>query len=279
MSDIINSAENGLKGHVGRFPVWGIAVGVGAIGIVGYYVYSRRNAANAAVADTGAAATTATSAGTDTTGIVDPTYSTAGYNTANDSAAVDTGSTGYSSNATWLAAAATAVAAEKNASFFDVSNGLMQYLNGNVITPTQKGYVDTAIGLKGYPPEGVTGISSVSTPATVTPATTPATPAGATTVVAKTPVLGYAESRVGVYYAVQSWSPFRSTVVSSKTARANGVKWKVSGGGTRIAGPGVSYLKVKGASPIYAVCDGKRYHLSADQYAWIGHPHYSEVAK
>jgi hypothetical protein len=289
---VLSEAEDGLTGHVGPVPVWGIAVGISAVGIGAYYLYKRKATLNASVANVNTGAATADAlpvqagglaGGTAATGIVDPSYSTSGYNTANSSPS-DTAATGYGSNAAWLAAAGTATAAEKNASFFDVSNALQQYTAGAVISTQQKGYVDTAIALKGYPPEGVQAISTVMDPAAPAAAPTvqaPAQTGGGTVVQPKTPILGYAVNQQGINYAVTSWRPFNGTVVSGTTARANGVKWKISNGGVRIAGPGVSYIKVPmpGADPIYSVVDGERYHLSPSQYAWIGKPHYETVKK
>lgn len=308
MSEVAQSVETGLKGHIGPVPVWVIALGIGGVAVGGYYVYARHSGAAAGSSDA-TASDTATTSGVVADGTIpdasssDTSYGTSGYSSA-DSSPVDTGAAvnpSTSTNAAWLSKAVAAVAGSTSMSRSDIVAGLTKYLNGEPITVTEKGYVDKALNLVGLPPEGTDGVSSVIAPAPA-PAKTPASAApaspgkpAATTVPAKTPtttkppttptatkvtpskkVLYYARMDNGMYVVV--YTDHSVKPVEEKTAKAHGASRVITQGLKVIKGPGVSYVKLQGTPNIYAHSkDLGYYHLSAGQYAIIGKPHATTV--
>lgn len=164
MSDISNAAEGAVKGHIGKFPIWLVALLiVGGLGIF-WYFYSR--SAGAA----GAAATPVT----DTTGI-----STDGLPAATDTSSGDTTTSApdnslTATNQAWLSRAAAGVSMAFGTSQTTVYGVLYNYVNGLDWKQSQQKYIDRALADYGTPPEGTSGLGSATPdPVASKPVTTP----------------------------------------------------------------------------------------------------------
>lgn len=145
---------NFLTGKLGPLPVWAWGSILG-VGVLGFYLLRNR-----------ASATTATPAkATDGSALDSIGYVTAGLgnpptNTDNSSS---NASGSPQDNTSWINTAATAVAAQMTASSSAVLDTLNRYVySGGTFTGQEQKWIDTAINLKGAPPQGTNGTPTFS---------------------------------------------------------------------------------------------------------------------
>lgn len=150
-----------------------IAVGVGAVAMVGYMYYRNRANASAAAAtqstDPNAAGYVDPGTIPAVAGAVDPNnlYGTATPTTTTTS---DYGFTG-TSNPQWSQYAITQLQQSDQWSYTDISTALGAFINNKPLTTKQQQIVQAAIAVAGYPPEGShTIIPGGDTSITVAPA-------------------------------------------------------------------------------------------------------------
>lgn len=176
MSDAGSVADGGVRAlskKFGPLPVWGWGLILGVLGVVVFWYRSRNSTANQD-------ATTTVQAGNPVTGEAgyDGTADTSSYQTDGLSPAVVDQDQATMTNTVWLSRAVSAVASSSGVSATLVSQALQRFIQGQTVTPTQQQYIDKAIALQGYPPEGTLGTTGVAAP-TAPPksTTTPTKPA------------------------------------------------------------------------------------------------------
>lgn len=145
--------EIDLKAQFGPLPVWGWGVIVGMLGLLAYFVWSRRGGASNL---DGTAPATA-GANLDAMG-----YQTSGLD---GPAGMDASPALPENNVGWLARVSRAVSDTLAASPSEVYAALQKYLSGQSLSTKERNYVDKAIQVGMSPPEGTQGISDVVTTA------------------------------------------------------------------------------------------------------------------
>lgn len=172
MSDIDAPHGRGLTGKLGPLPVWAWG-GILGVVVLGVYLFRQRASGSTTAPDS-----------TDGSALDAIGYATGGLGKpAADTDNASSNASGSPTDSTsWISGAATAVAAQSTASAAAVLATLQRYVyQGGSFTAQEQKWIDTAINLKGAPPQGTNGDvtfqkPTTSTPVTTTPAPKPATP-------------------------------------------------------------------------------------------------------
>jgi len=134
---------DGLAEKIGPLPVWGWAIGIAGLAGVGVLLTRQ-----------GSTQAPATRSSLDAMG-----YQTSGIQGGTASAPTTVGET----NLGWVSRVSRLVADTLSVSPSDVNAALYKYVTGQALTTVEKTYVDAGINYGTAPPEGVQGVSEVTT--------------------------------------------------------------------------------------------------------------------